>query len=29
MERAKFGNLADAEPATFKLLSDAPSAVLG
>jgi CheY-like chemotaxis protein len=29
MERAKFGNLATAEPATFKLLSDAPSPVIG
>ena len=29
MERAKLGNLATAEPATFKLLSDAPSPVLG
>ncbi len=28
IERAKFGNLAKAEPAVFKLLSDAPSAVL-
>lgn len=29
MERARFGNLATAEPATFKLLSDAPSGTLG
>jgi CheY-like chemotaxis protein len=28
IERAKFGNLAKAEPAVFKLLSDAPSPVL-
>ena len=28
IERAKFGNLAKAEPAVFKLLSDAPSRVL-
>jgi CheY-like chemotaxis protein len=28
IERAKYGNLAKAEPAVFKLLSDAPSAVL-
>jgi len=29
IERAKFGSLAKAEPAVFKLLSDAPSTVLG
>lgn len=29
MERARYGNLATAEPATFKLLSDAPSGTLG
>jgi CheY-like chemotaxis protein len=29
MERARYGNLATAEPATFRLLSEAPSGTLG